>query len=38
MAKAERKFTGVVMVDLSKAFDRVQHARLVPVPNFFSLA
>ena len=31
LAKSERKHTGVVMVDLSKAFDRVQHARLVQV-------
>ena len=31
LAKSEWKHTGVVMVDLSKAFDRVQHARLVQV-------
>ena len=31
MAKAERKYTGVVMVGMSKAFDRVQHARMVSV-------
>ena len=35
MAKAERKYTGVVMVDMSKAFDRVQHARMVSI--LFSL-
>ena len=31
IAKAERKYTGVVMMVMSKAFDRVQHARLVSV-------
>ena len=35
MAKAELKCTGVVMVDMPKAFDRVQHARLVSI--LFSL-
>ena len=38
MAKAERKYTGVVMVDMSKAFDRVQHARLVSVLFSFGLS
>ena len=31
MAKAEHKYTGIIMVDMSKTFDRVQHARLVSV-------
>ena len=30
-AKADHKTTGVVTVDMSKAFDRVQHARLLDV-------
>ena len=29
LAKSERKYTGLVMIDMSKAFDRVQHERLV---------
>ena len=29
MAQQERKYTGIVMVDMSKAFDRVQHQRLI---------
>ena len=29
MARAERKYTGIVFVDMSKAFDRVRHERLV---------
>jgi len=29
MAKQERKYTGVIMVDMSKAFDRVRHSRPV---------
>ena len=28
-AKTERKYTGVVMVDMWKAFDRVKHSRLI---------
>ena len=31
LAKSERKHTGVIMVDMSKAFDRVQHGRLIQV-------
>ena len=31
MAKHARKFTAVIMVDMSKAFDRVQHQRLLSV-------
>ena len=34
-AKTERKYTGVVMVDMSKAFDRVKHSRLIA--DLFSL-
>ena len=37
IAKAECKYTGDVMVETSKAFDRVQHARLVPVLFSFGL-
>lgn len=29
LARSERKFTGIVFVDLSKAFDRVKHDRLI---------
>ena len=29
LARSHRRFTGIVMVDMSKAFDRVQHERLV---------
>ena len=29
LAKSERKYTGLVMIDMSKAFDRVHHERLV---------
>ena len=35
IAKTERKYTGVVMIDMSKAFDRVKHSRLIAV--LFSL-
>lgn len=35
LAKSERKYTGVILVDMSKAFDRVQHARLLQ--ELFSL-
>ena len=38
MAKAERKYTGVVNVDTSKVFDSVRHARLVPVLFSFGLS
>ena len=31
MAKSERLHTGIILVDMSKAFDRVQHARLIQV-------
>lgn len=31
LAKSDRKYTGVVMVDMSKAFDRVRHVRLINV-------
>lgn len=34
-ARADRKFSGVVFVDMSKAFDRVQHERLIA--ELFSL-
>ena len=38
MAKAERKYTCMVMVDMSKAFDCVHHARLVSVLFSFGLS
>ena len=34
-AKTERKYTGVVMVDMWKTFDRVKHSRLIA--KLFSL-
>ena len=34
-AKTERKYTGVVMVDMWKAFDQVKHSRLIA--DLFSL-
>ena len=34
-AKTERKYTGVVMVDMSKAFNQVKHSR--PIADLFSL-
>lgn len=35
MAKTERKHTGIAFIDMSKAFDRVQHPRLIS--ELFSL-
>lgn len=37
MAKQERKYTGVIMVDMSKAFDRVRHSRLISILFSFGL-
>lgn len=31
MARTQHRHTGVIMVDMSKAFDRVQHARMISV-------
>lgn len=35
MSKSQRRYTGIIMVDMSKAFDRVQHQRMITI--LFSL-
>ena len=38
IAKSQRKFTGIVFVDMSKAFDRVRHERMIAVLLSFGIS